>query len=151
MHNVIHHTQQNPATPVLSRAMSTLAAYLLAFALGAMTLRRVLGASALGAVVAGMMAVAAVAAPGQCTVADYGTFDCDVTVDGGGLTFVLPDGKTFVFAQIADGEGLGYLIGADAKPGDRPKELGELAPVDGEAGCWESKRNDYKFCVLVEE
>jgi hypothetical protein len=131
--------------------MSTLAAYLLAFALGAVNLRRVLGAAVLGAVVAGMMAVAAVAASGQCTFADCGTFDCDVTVDGGGLTFGLPDGKTFVFAQIEDGEGLGYLIGADAKPGARPKELGELAPVDGEAGCWESTDRDYKFCVLVEE
>jgi hypothetical protein len=98
-----------------------------------------------------MMAVAAVAAPGQCTFADYGTFDCDVTVDGGGLTFGLPDGKTFVFAQIEDGEGLGYLIGADAGPGARPKELGELAPANGEAGCWESSDGDYKFCVLVEE
>ena len=98
-----------------------------------------------------MMAVAAVAAPGQCTFADYGTFDCEVTVDGGGLTFGLPDGQIFVFAQIEDGEGLGYLIGADAKPGERPKELGELVPVDGEPGCWESTGKDYKFCVLVEE
>ena len=110
-----------------------------------------MGAAVLGAVVAGMMTVATVAAPGQCTVADYGTFDCDVTVDGGGLTFGLPDGQTFVFAQIEDGEGLGYLIGADAGPGARPKELGEFRPVDGEAGCWENTGDEYMFCVLVEE
>ena len=98
-----------------------------------------------------MMVVAAVAAPGQCTFTEYGTFDCDVAVDGGGLTFGLPDGQTFVFAQIERGEGPGYLIGADVRPGAAPRALGEFAPVAGEAGCWESTGKDYKFCVLVEE
>jgi hypothetical protein len=129
--------------------MSTLAAYLLAFALGAMTLRRVLGAAALGAVVAGLTVAAAVAAPGQCMVTDYGSFDCDVAIDGGGLTFELPDGQVFAFALVEEGEGLGYLIAPDGRPGARPDELGTFRPVEGEAGCWQSTRNDDRFCVLV--
>lgn len=114
-------------------------------------MRRVLGAAVLGAVVAGMMAVAAVAAPGQCMVTDYGTFDCDVALDGGGLTFELPDGQTFVFALVEEDEGLAYLIAPDAKPGQRPDELGAFRPDADEAGCWASERNDDRFCVLVEE
>lgn len=108
-----------------------------------------MGAIALGAVVAGVMGMAALAAPGQCRVTDYGSFDCDVAVDGGGVTFGLPDGGSFVFAQIADGEGLGYRIAADAAPGVPPEPLGEFRPVAGEAGCWQSSSEDYRFCVLV--
>lgn len=81
----------------------------------------------------------------------YDTFECDVTVDGGGITFGLPDGQTFVFAHVADGEGLGYLIPADAKPGRSPQELGTFKPVEGESGCWAGGKDDMKFCAAISE
>lgn len=109
-----------------------------------------MGAAVLGSVVAGVMAVAAVAAPGQCTVSDIGTFDCDVAMDGGGLTFELPDGSTFAFALVDAQQGVGYLIEADAKPGQPPEDLGSFLPVEGEAGCWISGK-DYKFCAALAE
>src|SRR5690606_25949338 len=56
------------------------------------------------------LATSAQAAPGECSVSGYDTFACDVSVDGGGITFELPDGKMFVFSQTVVGEGLGYLI-----------------------------------------
>src|SRR5689334_17474412 len=87
-------------------------------------LERILGAVAIGVIAMGFGMGVAMAAPGQCTVGDYGTFDCDVATDGGGVTFALPDGRTFAFAAIGPGEGLGYLIEKDAKPGQRPDELG---------------------------
>ncbi|SEQ01988.1 hypothetical protein SAMN05428969_1568 [Devosia sp. YR412] len=98
----------------------------------------------------GAMAVAAYAAPGQCTMTGYGTFDCDVALDGGGLTFGLPDGRTFAFALEQDGVGTGYLIEADAAPGSRPDEIEDLSPVDGQPGCW-ARDDDFAFCVLVAE
>ena len=124
---------------------------MLAFALGARTLRRVLGAVALGAVVACFGAGTAVAAPGQCEVSGFDSFDCDVAMDGGGLTFALPDGEIFAFALVEDGEGLGYLIAPDARPGQRPEELGTFTPIEGEPGCWAGERDIERFCVLVEE
>lgn len=104
----------------------------------------------MGAVVAGFMATAALAAPAQCTVKGYETFDCDVALDGGGLTFALPDGQVFAFALIEADVGLAFLSAADARPGALPKELGEFRPVDGQPGCW-ARDEDYRFCVLVEE
>lgn len=98
----------------------------------------------------GLMAVAAAAAPGQCTVTGYGTFDCDVVTDGGGLTFDLPDGRTFAFALLEEGRGSAYLIGADAAPGSLPEELAGFAAVDGQPGCW-ARDEDFEFCVLVAE
>lgn len=95
------------------------------------------------------LAVPALAAPGECALTGYDSFDCDVAVDGGGITFDLPDGKVFVFAQTADGEGLGYLIAADAAPGSPPEELGRFSPVDGEAGCWLGSKDGLKFCAAV--
>lgn len=121
----------------------------LAFALGAMNLRRVFGAVVLGAIVAGFGVGAAVAAPGQCEVSGFDMFDCDVALDGGGLTFALPDGQTFAFALVDDGEGLGYLIEPDARPGQRPDELGTFTPIEGEPGCWAGDRKVERFCVLV--
>ena len=112
---------------------------------------RVLGAVALGAVVACGVTGAAVAAPGQCDVSGFDTFDCDVALDGGGLTFALPDGQTFAFALVEDGEGLGYLIAPDAKPGERPEELGTFEAIAGEPGCWAGEREIARFCVLVEQ
>lgn len=107
-------------------------------------------AAALGAGVACVMAGAAMAAPGLCSMTDYGTFDCDVTMDGAGLTFVLPDGQTFAFALVEEDEGLGYLIAPDARPGQRPDELGSFSPDEAEAGCWISDRkSEVRFCALV--
>ena len=98
----------------------------------------------------GAMVVAASAAPGQCVVTGFGTFDCDVAVDGGGLTFELPDGQTFAFAVDEDGVGTGYLTAADAAPGARPDEEEDLVAVDGKPGCW-ARDDDFEFCALVVE
>ena len=98
----------------------------------------------------GAMAMAAYAMPGQCTVTGYDTFDCDIALDGGGLTFGLPDGQTFAFSLDEDGAGTGYLIAADAAPGSRPDEIGGLVAVDGRPGCW-ARDDDFEFCVLIEE
>ena len=98
----------------------------------------------------GAMAVAAYAAPGQCTVTGYDTFDCDVALDGGGLTFGLPDGRTFAFALAEDGVGTGYLMAADGAPGTRPEELHGLTAVDGRPGCW-AREDEFEFCVLIEQ
>lgn len=98
----------------------------------------------------GAMVVAASAAPGQCTVSGYGTFNCDVVTDGGGLTFALPDGRTFAFALLEEGVGSAYLIAGDAAPGALPEELRGFAAVDGKPGCW-ARDEDFEFCVLVAE
>lgn len=98
----------------------------------------------------GAMVLAASAAPGQCTVSGYDTFDCDVALDGQGLTFGLPDGRTFAFALTGEDEGAAYLIDADAAPGSLPEELRGFAAVDGKPGCW-ARDEDFEFCVLVEE
>lgn len=95
------------------------------------------------------LAVPANAAPGQCQVTGYGDFPCEVNVDGGGITFALPDGQTFVFAHEADGEGQGYLIDAEPQPGRYPKELGRFAPVTGPEGCWYGEKDDITFCALL--
>lgn len=95
------------------------------------------------------LAVPASAAPGECSVTGYDTFDCDVTADGGGITFALPDGQTFVFAHVADGAGLGYLIAADAPPGRSPEELGSFLPIEGEDGCWLGEKDGTKFCAAL--
>ena len=92
----------------------------------------------------------AAAAPGQCTVTGFDTFDCDVALDGGGLTFALPDGTTFAFTLIEEGVGTAFLIAADAEPGQRPEELREFRAVDGQPGCW-ARDEDYQFCVLVQQ
>lgn len=97
------------------------------------------------------LAVPAAAAPGQCSMTGYGDFPCDVNVDGGGITFALPNGDTFVFAHEADGVGLGYLIGADATAGRLPDELGQFAPVDGKPGCWFGEKDDLTFCAALEQ
>lgn len=97
------------------------------------------------------LAVPAGAAPGQCSMTGYDTFQCDVTVDGGGLTMGLPDGRTFVFVHEADGEGLGFLIAADARPGQSPQELGRFSPVEGEPGCWVGAKDETRFCAAVQQ
>lgn len=89
------------------------------------------------------------AADGQCSVTGFGEFDCDVAVDGGGITFTLPDGQTFVFAHVADGEGLGYLGAADPRPGTYPEELGSFVPVEGQDGCWYGAKDDITFCAAL--
>lgn len=95
------------------------------------------------------LAVPANGAPGQCSVTGYDTFDCDVTADGGGITFSLPDGQTFVFAHVADGAGLGYIAAVDQRPGTYPEELGSFVPVEGEDGCWLGQKNGIKFCAAL--
>ncbi|WEJ34682.1 hypothetical protein [Devosia sp. SD17-2] len=104
-----------------------------------------------GAVLLGGLALAAPAgaAPGLCEMTDYDSFDCDVSVDGGGLTFALPDGQVFAFALTADNEGQGYRISADARPGQVPVELGVFAPIADEPGCWFGARYDIRFCAMV--
>lgn len=97
------------------------------------------------------LAAPAVAAPGQCSMTGYDAFACDVTVDGGGITFELPSGETFVFAHEADGEGLGYLIAAQPQPGRYPEELGRFVPVEGEAGCWFGAKDEITFCAALEQ
>jgi hypothetical protein len=97
------------------------------------------------------LAAPAAATPGQCSVTGYDTFDCDVDVDGGGLTFTLPDGQIFVFAHEADGAGLGYLLPSDAQPGSRPEELGAFLPVDGKPGCWFGAEDDIEICASLSQ
>ena len=106
-----------------------------------------------GAVLVGSLALAAPAdaAPGQCSMTGYGDFACEVTVDGGGITFALPDGETFVFAHEAEGAGLGYLIAAEPQPGQRPDELGRFSPVEGQEGCWFGAEDEITFCAALEQ
>jgi hypothetical protein len=107
-------------------------------------------ATALSVVATGAMTTAAMAAPGQCTVTGYDTFDCDVALDGSGLTFGLPDGRTFAFTLIEEGVGTAFMIAADARPGQLPEELREFRPVDDRPGCW-ARDESFEFCVLVEQ
>ncbi len=95
------------------------------------------------------LAMPAQAAPGECSMTGYDPFACDVAVDGGGITFELPDGKVFVFAQTSGGEGLGYLIEAGAVPGYPPEELGNFAPLADEPGCWFGHKEALKFCAAL--
>lgn len=113
-------------------------------------LKRVILAGVVAVAGLGMMTVLAAAAPGQCTVTGYDTFDCDVALDGGGLTFALPDGRTFAFALLEEGVGEAYLIAADAAPGAPPEVLGGLLAVADKPGCW-ARDEDFEFCVLVAE
>jgi hypothetical protein len=100
------------------------------------------------ALVAGLALCApAVAAPGQCSLTGYEDFACDVSVDGGGLTFSLPDDQSFVFAHVAEGEGLGYLVSANG----RPRELGIFTPVAGQPGCWSGRKDEMTFCAATEQ
>ena len=112
---------------------------------------RLIWATAMAVVVMGAMVTLVAAAPGQCTVSGYDTFDCDVALDGGGLTFELPDGRTFAFTLIEEGVGTAFLIDADAGPGQPPEALDAFQPVEGQPGCWASDDEDYEFCVLVQQ
>ena len=112
-------------------------------------LKRVIWATALIAAAFGMTGVA-MAAPGQCEFTGYPTFDCDVALDGNGLTFALPDGQTFAFTLEEGGAGLAFLIAPDAGPGQRPDELGEFVALADRPGCW-ARDEDYQFCVLVQQ
>ena len=95
------------------------------------------------------LVVPAAASPGQCSVTGFGMFECDVNADGGGIAFALPDGRTFVFSHIADGEGLGYVLPADLRPGSRPQELGAFAPLEGQEGCWFGAEDEITVCVAL--
>ena len=123
---------------------------MLAVCSGGKDLKRMIWATAVAAAVTGAMATLAMAAPGQCTVTGYDTFDCDVALDGGGLTFELPDGRTFAFTLVEEGVGTAFLIAADAEPGERPEELRAFTAVEGRPGCW-ARDEDYEFCVLVQQ
>ncbi|MGV8831995.1 MAG: hypothetical protein ACOH2N_08475 [Devosia sp.] len=101
------------------------------------------------ALVWGAMVSGAMAEPGQCTVNGFGTFDCDLSRDGGGLTFPLPDGQVFAFALIGDDQGLGYLTPADEGPGSHPQELGAMTPAPDAPGCWIGGKDGFAFCALV--
>lgn len=104
------------------------------------------------ALIAGLaLAAPASAAPGQCSMTGYGDFACDVSVDGGGISFALPDEQVLVFAHQANSEGFGYLIESEATPGSRPDELGAFVPVDGEPGCWFGAEDEIKFCAALEQ
>lgn len=97
------------------------------------------------------LAAPAAAAPGQCSMTGYGEFACDVNVDGGGITFSVPGGETFVFVHEANGEGAGFLIPAEPTPGRRPAELGRFAPAEGQPGCWFGDKDDITFCAALEQ
>lgn len=96
-----------------------------------------------------LMTTPALAQPGQCTVTGVGTFGCDVTVDGGGLSFALPDGDILAFTLEQPELGMAYLIGKDARPGASPRELGSFEPAEN-PGCW-IRKDCLEFCVLVVE
>src|SRR5690606_24760684 len=98
----------------------------------------------------GAMVTLAAAAPAQCTVTGYDTFDCDVVLDGGGLTFALPDGSVFAFTLETETLGSAFIVAADAKPGQLPQELHAFRPVADSPGCW-ARDEDFAFCVLVQQ
>jgi hypothetical protein len=98
----------------------------------------------------GAMAVAAGAAPAQCSVTGYDSFACDVALDGGGLTFELPDGGIFAFTLVEAGVGTAFVSAADARPGQPPRELREFRAVEDRPGCW-ARGDEFEFCVLVEQ
>jgi hypothetical protein len=120
-------------------------------------LKWIVGAGVVGAAVVGLAGSVA-AAPGECMVSGYGTFACDVTLDGGGFTFELPDGQTFAFYLDSEELGVAYIDG-NSQAGDRdgtdyrfvrPRELGEFRPVANVPGCWLSKADEeFRFCVFV--
>lgn len=130
--------------------MSVLVSIALTVCSGGKDLKRVIWATAIVAAATGALMTLAVAAPGQCTVTGYDTFDCDVALDGGGLTFELPDGTIFAFTLAEDGAGTAYLVDDEAEPGDRPESLREFRAVEGRPGCW-AREPDYEFCVLVQQ
>lgn len=85
--------------------------------------------------------------PGQCTVTGYGTFDCDVVVDGQSLSFSLPDGGTLAFTLLEPALGVGYLLSPNAKAGQGITEMDGFAPIMDEPGCW--ARDQFEFCAMV--
>lgn len=97
------------------------------------------------------LATPAMAASGQCSMTGLGQFACDVSVDGGGIVFALPDGRTLVFSHQGNGEGNGYLMPETAQPGRAPVDLGHFAPDTGKAGCWVGEKDGTKFCVAVQQ
>ncbi|WP_169195126.1 hypothetical protein [Devosia sp. MC1541] len=97
------------------------------------------------------LAVPALGASGECSLTGYDSFACDVAVDGGGITFALPNGDTFVFAHEADGAGLGYVIAADSQPGRSPAQLGRFFPVADRDGCWFAPIKEITFCASIAE
>ena len=113
-------------------------------------MRRMILAAAIMLAATGGMVTLAAGAPGQCMVSGYGTFDCDVTLDGGGLTFALPAGETFAFTLTGEDVGTAFLIAADARPGQVPDDLGPFHAVADKAGCW-AQDEGVEFCVLVEQ
>lgn len=103
------------------------------------------------ALIWGLMASVAQAEPAQCSVTDFGTFDCNLARDGAGLTFLLPNGQVFAFALTGDGEGSGYLGPSPQAPEAAPIELGRMTPAIGAPGCWVGGKNGFAFCVQVFE
>lgn len=97
----------------------------------------------------GVLAGAAMAAPGQCSVTGFAPFDCDVVLDGDGLTFALTDGQVLAFAASDVGKGMVYLAPADAMPGQPPVALGAFSAKPNAPGCWANGRDDFEFCALV--
>lgn len=102
------------------------------------------------ALIWGAMVAGAAAAPGQCTVTGYDTFDCEVALDGSGLTFALPDGSIFAFAIDDEGAGTGYLVAPAGAAGSLPDEIRGLDAVEGKPGCW-ARDDEFEFCVLIQQ
>ena len=73
-----------------------------------------------------------------------------MVVDGDGFSFALPDGDVLAFTLVEPSLGLAFLIPNGAKPGLRPRELGEFIPLLGQPGCWVGE-DDHQFCALVFE
>lgn len=94
------------------------------------------------------MTTIALAQPGRCYVEGYDWFDCDIAADGGGITFDLPDGKTFALAIYEPGLGQGFLTDPES---DRilPNDLGEFRQVEAGPACWRGEREIELFCALV--
>lgn len=102
------------------------------------------------ALIWGLLAGAALAAPGECTVTGFEPFACDVVLDGNGLTFELPDGQYLAFAAGEADSGTVYLTPANAAPGRAPVDMGRF--VSGDApGCWVGTRKEFEFCALVQQ
>jgi hypothetical protein len=100
------------------------------------------------ALIWGLLTGVALAEQAQCSVTDFGTFDCELSRDGGGLTFALPDGRVFSFALVSETEGLGYLAAPDTA---YPTELGTMTPAHHAPGCWVGGKDNFAFCAQVAE
>lgn len=98
-----------------------------------------------------VLAGVAQAEPALCSVTGFESFDCELSRDGGGVSFVLPDGQVFAFALLAPDVGEGYLSAEDAPEGSYPRELGAMTQAVDAPGCWVGGKDGFAFCVEMAE